>query len=239
MKMKNKKAEQIAAKKRHRDSLKKTRRSELVLNRKDPYRIEKPTILIVCEGENTEPSYFQQFKLSSATIKPIGEGYNTISLVERSIQLAARKLYDQVWCVFDTDPKPDNPNQLQNFNSAIALAEKNGFGVAYSNQAFEYWLILHFDDHQGGAMDRKDYDKKINNLLKPFGLTYDGKKSKVISEKIFEILDGTDAKTNEFRKVLAIKRAKRNYNLFDHTNPSLEESSTTVFKLVEELMKYI
>ena len=109
-------------------------------------------ILIVCEGKNTEPSYFKQFRISSAIVKSIGEGYNTISLVKRAKQLAKRKKYDQIWCVFDADPKLDNTKQAQNFNNAIKLAEKHKFGIAYSNQAFEYWLILHLDDHQGGAM---------------------------------------------------------------------------------------
>lgn len=239
MKMKNKRAEQIASKKTHRESLKTKRRSEPLLVRSEATKIERPTILIVCEGENTEPSYFRQFKLSSATIRPVGEGYNTISLVKRAIQLSTEKSYDQVWCVFDADPKPDNPKQAQNFNDAIKLANKNGFGIAYSNQAFEYWIILHFDDHQGGGMSRSDYNDKINSLLKPYGLTYEGESSKVITEDIFEVLDGVDKKTNKERKRITIEGAERNYDLFDHKNPANEESSTTVFRLVEELLKYV
>lgn len=233
MKMKDKRAEQIEAKKRHREQLKSKRRNEPVFERSEPVLQEKPTILIVCEGENTEPSYFSQFRLSTATIKSIGEGYNTISLVNRAIELAKEKDYEQVWCVFDKDDF-----DIHDFNNAIVTAEAQNFGVAYSNQAFEYWIILHFDDHQGGGMHRKDYDKKINNLLKPFKLTYDGEGSKVITEEIFEVLDGIDEKTNRERKVLAIQRAKRNYEQFEHANPATEESSTTVFRLVETLLKY-
>ena len=239
MKMKNKKAEQIVTKKAHKESLKTRRRAEPLLERSEAKILERPTILIVCEGENTEPSYFRQFKLSSATIKPVGEGYNTISLVKRALHLSKEKSYEQVWCVFDADPKPDNPKHAKNFNDAVKLAERKGFGVAYSIQAFEYWLILHFDDHQGGGMNRNDYNNKINQLLKPFGLTYDGESNKIITEEIFELLDGIDKKTNKERKRLAIYRAARNYDLFDHFNPSNEESSTTVFRLVEELLKYV
>jgi hypothetical protein len=239
MKMKNKKANQIASKLAHKETLKTKRRAEPLLERAEAKILEKPTILIVCEGENTEPSYFRQFKLSSATIKPVGEGYNTISLVKRAVQLSKEKSYNQVWCVFDADPKPDNPNQSKNFNDAVTLAEREGFGIAYSNQAFEYWLIIHFDDHQGGGMNRNDYNNKINQILKPFGLTYDGEGNKIITEEIFEVLDGIDKKTNKERKRLAISRAERNYDIFDHTNPANEESSTTVFRLVEELLKYV
>jgi hypothetical protein len=233
MKMKDKRAEQIEAKKQHREQLKSKRRNEPVFERSEPVLQEKPIILIVCEGKNTEPSYFSQFRLSTATIEPIGEGYNTISLVNRAAELAKEKDYEQVWCVFDKDNF-----DINDFNNAIVTAEAQNFGVAYSNQAFEYWIILHFDDHQGGGMHRKDYDKKINNLLKPFKLTYDGEGSKVITEEIFEVLDGIDEKTNRERKVLAIQRAKRNYELLEHTNPATEESSTTVFRLVETLLKY-
>ena len=160
-------------------------------------------------------------------------------MVERAIHHSQERTYDQVWCVFDADPKPDNPNQAQNFNAAINLAEKNSFGVAYSNQAFEYWIILHFDDHQGGAMPRADYNDKINNLLKQFGVTFDGNGSKIITEKIFNLLIGLDENTNTQRLLLAIRRAKRNYNLLDLLNPANEESSTTLFRLIEELLKYI
>lgn len=234
MKMKNKKAEQIAAKQRHKEQLKAKRRSEPNLGRPIAELIEKPSILIVCEGKNTEPSYFNQFRLSSATVKSVGEGYNTISLVNRTIQLSEKQKYDQVWCVFDKDDFDEN-----DFNNAIQIAQSREFGVAYSNQSFEYWLILHFDDHQGGGMHRNGYDNKINELLKPFGVTYDGNGNKIVTENFFELLDGIDIKTNKKRVDLAIARATRNYDQFDHKNPAKEESSTTVFRLVEELLKYL
>lgn len=232
--MKNKIEEQIAAKKRHKEQLKKKRKTEPDFERAEPVLFEKPTILIVCEGLNTEPSYFNQFRLSSATVKPVGEGYNTVSLVNRAIQLASEKKYEQVWCVFDKDDFSDN-----DFNNAIVMAKANNFGLAYSNQAFEYWLILHFNDHQGGGMHRDDYNDKINQLIKPFKVEYDGKKSKIIDEDFFELLDGFDEKTEEKRVDLAIKRAERNYKQYNHLNPAKEESTTTVFKLVKELLKYI
>ena len=47
-------------------------------------------------------------------------------------------MYSQVWVVFDKDDFDD-------FDEAVALAEKYGFKVAWSNQSFEYWLYLHFN----------------------------------------------------------------------------------------------
>lgn len=234
MKMKNKRAEQIADKEKHRKQLKAQRRREPSLERPVAELIEKPSILIVCEGENTEPSYFNQFRITSAKVKPVGEGYNTVSLVKRALELAQKRNYDQVWCVFDKDDFEDN-----DFNSAIKIAETNNFGVAYSNQSFEYWLILHLNDHQGGGMHRDSYNDKINELLKPFNVNYDGNGNKLINEDFFELLDGIDSKTNRKRVEIAIDRAERNCNYFDHTNPAKEESSTTVFRLVRELLKYM
>jgi hypothetical protein len=234
MKMKDKKAEQKAAKQKHREQLKAQRRKESSLERPVAELTEKPSILIVCEGENTEPSYFNQFRITSAKVKSVGEGYNTISLVNRALALSQQGNYDQVWCVFDKDDFNDNE-----FNSAIQIAIANNFGVAYSNQSFEYWLILHFNDHQGGGMHRDSYNNKINEHLKPFKVTYDGNGTKLIEEDFFELLDGIDDKTSRKRAELAIDRAERNYNHFDHTNPAREESSTTVFRLVRELLKYV
>lgn len=233
--MKNKKGTQIEAKRRHKAELaaaKARRRGEQVLDRAAPTREVKPTILIVCEGENTEPSYFSQFKLTSATIKTVGNGFNTESLVQAAIKLVEKQYYEQVWCVFDKDTFP-----AERFNNAINMAEARGINVAYSNQAFEYWLILHFEDHQGAKMNRSDYHEKINQYLDEFGLAYDGKGSKKVDQGFFDVLMGANENGNK-RIQLAIKRAKRNYERWDHRSPALEESTTTVFKLIEEILKY-
>jgi hypothetical protein len=228
-----------ANRQRHRESLrsaKSSRRSQPSLERNEPFRETKPAILIVCEGENTEPSYFSRFRLSSARIYPVGEGYNTVSLVNRAIALkeSFADNYDQVWCVFDKDDYSAN-----DFNQAIAIASANGFGVAYSNQAFEYWLILHFEDHQGGGCHRYDYEEKINGYMLPLGIRFNGNGRKIVDASIFRLLMGFDLHTGRQRVSLAIERAKRNYAKLDHRSPATEESSTTVFKLVEELLKYL
>ncbi|MEO0044241.1 MAG: hypothetical protein RL329_3689 [Bacteroidota bacterium] len=203
-----------------------------------PHKGVKKRYLIVCEGENTEPSYFKQFKLKTATIKTLGEGFNTLSLVLRTMEIIDSEIdeYDYVWCVFDRDSFP-----AQRFNEAIKTAKKAGFQVAYSNQAFEYWLILHFQDHQGGALERQAYDDKINEYLKPLKCKYDGKKSKIISDKLFEILLANDSKTQRPRIQLAIERAKKILNWHEsmEITPEQAESSTTVFKLVENILQFV
>jgi hypothetical protein len=222
------------------------RKQQPDLERATPVLEVKPTILIYCEGKNTEPSYFQKFRISSATVKIFGEGKNTLSLVQEAEMIANKakdngKPFEKVWCVFDADPKPDNPKQLENFNAAVAYSKKLGYGTAYTNQAFEYWLILHFEDHQGGSMLRTDYHSKLNSYLKPLGLFYDGHHSKKISKEIYEVLFET-VKTDKNGKPvsrcdIATTRAQRIYDTKEEPrNPGNEESSTTVHLLVEELL---
>ena len=119
-------------------------------------------------------------------------------------------------CVFDKDDFSES-----DFNNAILIAKANNFGLAYSNQAFEYWLILHFNDHQGGGMHRDDYDDRINKLIKPFKVFYDGKKSKMIDEDFFELLDGFDKKTA--RTVTITNKRTSWMNKISVIVPSLDE----------------
>ena len=93
--------------------------------------------LIVCEGKKTEPLYFEQFRAPGLVVKVEGIGMNTISLVKEALRLRDEGNYDQVWCVFDKD-------DFEQFDDAIQLARREGMKVAYSNQAFELWYVLHF-----------------------------------------------------------------------------------------------
>lgn len=132
---------------------------ERTLKRASSLRIVKQTFLIVCEGEVTEPEYFNSFRLTSANVKAIGKGMNTISLVKeaiaiRDIEKRRNRNYDQCWVVFDKDDFADS-----DFNAAIQMAQANVFHVAYSNQAFEFWFLLHFNLYQG-AIHRNRYTER-------------------------------------------------------------------------------
>ncbi len=185
----------------------------------------KQTFLIVCEGVNTEPDYFNAFRLTSAHVKAIGQGMNTLSLVQKAINFKEQekrkgRVYNQNWVVFDRDDFPE-----KDFNAAIQLATKNGFEVAYSNQAFEYWFLLHFNLYQG-ALHRSMYEGMLNDLL---GFAYSKKSG--VSLKMFNVLLS--------KQVQAIHHARMVMPQFDGENPAQEESSTTVYRLVEELNKYL
>jgi len=235
--MRSKNSDERQNKERHKEELraaKERRRNGPVLKAKEPTIQESPIVLIVCDGENTEPNYFDQLRFRSVTVKTVGEGYNTLSLVKRAIQLQQKGNYEKVWVVFDKDDFGDEA-----FHKAIRLAEQNDFGIAWSNQSFEYWLILHFEDHQGGGLHRDNYGDKINRYIEPEA-HYDSEGSKAISEDFFDQLESIDPKTGRLRRELAVNRAKRNHEYWvagGHRAAKME-SCTLVYGLIDYLMDF-
>lgn len=200
-------------------------RVERKLTRVSGVREIKQTFLIICEGVNTEPDYFNAFRLTSANVKAVGQGMGTLALVQKAINIKEQekrkgRIYNQNWVVFDKDDFPEN-----DFNNAILLARQNGFEAAYSNQAFGFWFLLHFNLYQG-ALHRSGYEKMLSDLL---GFSYTKKSG--ISSKMFNTLLP--------KQQQAITHAKTIMKQFNGNNPAKEESSTTVYLLVEELNKFI
>lgn len=195
------------------------------LTRKQGTREVKQSFLIVCEGVRTEPDYFKAFRMTTATVKAIGQAMNTVSLVNKAISireadLKKKREYDQCWVAFDKDDFP-----AKDFNQAIALAKKNGFQVAYSNQAFEYWFLLHFNPYKG-AIHRNSYPEMLTKLT---GLSYS--KSEGFGAVMYNRLINLQPQ--------AIKNAKAVLAEISRGNPAMEESSTTVHILVNELNRYL
>jgi len=131
-------------------------------------REERQRFLIVCEGEKTEPNYFESFKQDLprhvVQLDIYGEGANTLSLIERAQCIRdSRKFgdypFDQVWVVFDRDSFDP-----ADFDNAIHKAESDGMRCAWSNEAFELWYILHFEFRNTG-MCRTEYQGKLGALL--------------------------------------------------------------------------
>ena len=195
------------------------------LSRRQGVREIKQSFLIICEGEKTEPDYFKSFRMTAATIKAVGQAMNTMTLVSKAISIREadqkrKRVYDQCWVVFDKDNFP-----AKDFNQAILYAEKNGFKVAYSNQAFEYWFLLHYNLYTG-AIHRNQYKDMLTKLT---GMPYC--KTEGYGAVMYNLLLS--------RQQQAIKNAEIVLAEISHGNPAEEESSTTVHRLVQELNKYL
>lgn len=190
--------------------------------RKVGTREPKQRFLIVCEGDQTEPNYFRGFRVPADVIVDIepGAGMHT-SVVRRAIDIAKefQDVYDQVWCVFDRDK---NGHNSKSFNEALELARHNGILVAYSNDAFELWYLLHFNYHDT-AMHRHDYITKLKVFL--------GSDYRKNDPNMYEKL--------ESRINVADRNARKLLSRYKPTRPEQDDPSTTVHLLVEQLRKYL
>lgn len=104
-------------------------------SQKSPRR--KQSILLICEGEVTEFTYFkalkQEYRLQSFTLEFLFPGGPT-SIAQEAVN--QKRYYDYVWAVFDR-------NEHNGYEQAVQRCHDAGIGVAYSNPCFELWLILH------------------------------------------------------------------------------------------------
>ena len=114
--------------------------------RRGPVREPYDRVLIVCEGEKTEPFYFRGLRsvhrLSSANVVVTpANGSDPISIVNYAEARLGE--YERVYCVFDR-------NGHQNYDEAVRLVAQSAAGRARkliaitSWPCFEFWLLLHF-----------------------------------------------------------------------------------------------
>jgi len=187
------------------------------LSRRIYFREPNQTFLIVCEGKNTEPLYFNSFKVPKDVkkVNAVGLGRNTVSLVKEAIKLKDKNDYDQVWVVFDVEDYVP-----LDVNAALALAKDNSIRVACSNEAFEIWFLLHFN-YYNTAISRSQYP---DLLTRNTGIEYD--KGCDMYARLVPLQEQ------------AIRNAKRLLAEYDPYDPSRCNPSTTVHKLVEELNRF-
>lgn len=161
------------------------RRNTPTIRRRQSRREPKRRFFLFCEGENTEPAYFDALKrtLTGTLIKvetrpgvgvPMTIATEAVKFAQ-SLGLTTKsrrrrnsfEKNDEVWAVFDRDDHPK-------FDEAVSLCESNGVGVARSNPCFELWLILHERDY-----DRPDHRDVVQRELKKLRPEYDNRRGKI------------------------------------------------------------
>ena len=195
--------------------------------------------LIVTEGTQTEPNYFNGLKrkihkkvsgnvdIVAPAIDVKGKGLGTCSLIEETLNLIkhARILYQNVWVVFDRD-------DFEDFDAAVKMARENNIQAAWSNSCFEYWIDLHFE-YCVQELTSEDWRRRVDHQFKKSGMN--GGVYQKNDENIFEEL------SEEGRLDNAFANAKRRMGEFNSTKdvPSKFNPGTTVYQLVENLMQYL
>ena len=144
-----------------------------------PGHVERRRVLIVCEDSKSSRFYFEGFPVDRhrAIVKAVGTGMNTDSLVEEAVRLQNQaqqqgSAFSHVWCVFDRDSFPP-----ANYARAFELANNNRFKVAWANEAFELWYLLHFHYLDAG-ISRAEYPSRLTKRL---GVDYDKSDQKIFA----------------------------------------------------------
>jgi RloB-like protein len=205
------------------------------------------SILIVCEGERTEPNYFKAFQVSGVKVEVKGTGSSNITLVNDAITIWKEyakedKYFEVLWCVFDRDSfSPQNYNQ--SFNAIEAEQDKLNrkykrrvnreikIKIAYSNEAFELWYLLHYNYHENG-ISRRRYKKLLKDRM--------GKEYKKNDAGMYDLLQNLTLETGGRQgQEFAASNARRLRQKCTPANCHNQNPSTSVDLLVEELNQHL
>lgn len=203
------------------------------LRRKKAFKAPRDRVLIVCEGEQTEPIYFRhligKLRISSAKVLVIGKecGSAPKSIVEYAVEKIRKEqdnAFDQVWCIFDVEIPP-HISLDEAYNNIVSYTPPENTNTilksAISNPCFEYWYILHFEKTSQTFASKK----QLMNVLKKHIPSYD-KANKKIPEWLYPKLEAAIQHAKE------VIREKHCGDDLRDCNPS-----THVHKLAEYLQE--
>ncbi len=222
------------------------------------------TFIIFCEDEVSEPIYFKYFETSLIKVNPIKKQkskmsnvFNAICYCEQNGLMEAEMSLNcsdtQVWCVYDRDIEESESAIIQgnvDFNEAIKTANNRGIRVAWSNDSFELWVLLHFEDIDITDSRYKNRLAYYGRLTEIFKSLPNPNEDLIAALKHSSFSYKQDFKhENNFRNIVrnelvvrtqkAIERAKAIENFHSASiKPSHEKSPCTfVHYLVEELIR--
>lgn len=118
------------------------------IGRKRRPRRERQRVLVVTEGEVTEPQYvqglLQHLRSSGVTVRPAttkGVGRDPMKVLRQAERFADEDPdgYDSVWLLIDVDDHA-------HLNECLKQANGKGYKAVVSNPCFEVWLLWHFEN---------------------------------------------------------------------------------------------
>jgi len=141
---------------------------KIVNPRRSLGRKEKKRFLIVCDGKETEPQYFNalvRYKRRTvfADILPTDHS-GPVHTIKKAVRIRNKEeddQYDEVWCVFDAE---DRKNILQ-LQRAYQLAMDEKIQLAISKPCIEYWFLLHFSDTHRSFRSYNEVKKALEKIL--------------------------------------------------------------------------
>ena len=192
---------------------------------------QRDKFYIITNGKETEYNYFTALKSKKSTydVSVLFTNADPVGLV----QYAQNYVQDsnQVWVVFDVDYTHKDGRLIP----ALTLAEKSGVKYAFSNLAFEVWLISHLkkcEQELNAAGHKCLLDEYLNS--KKEGLTY-SKNDEAALKKYF--IPYYKTAINNAKIVYQKRKVAHTEQYGGNSRMKIWEwnSSTTVFLLVEAL----
>ena len=189
-------------------------------------RKQNKVMLIALEDTKSSRYYFQalaKHKNNAAKIFFVDHiGTTPVSVLKAIRNYESKNLdvkYEKAWIVIDRDSF-----EKENFKCTIEECRANNICVAFSNECYELWILLHFKNITS-YKSRHDIKKDLNKIFKDkFGCEY--KKSE---QNIYQMI-------NEYQDD-AIKRAesliKRLLKEKDYIEPYDDNPATTIHFLVQ------
>jgi hypothetical protein len=113
------------------------------------------------------------------------------------------------------------------FNSAIAKAESNEIQTAWSNEAFEIWVLLHFE-YVNHGMPREDYQKSLERVIDQ-ARGVPGYRYKKNAPDTFKLINTLGSQNQ------AIAWAKKLLESHEGAKFAKHNPCTRIYKLVKEL----
>lgn len=120
------------------------------LRRNRAKRSSYDMVLIVCEGERTEPNYFRamiddlQLNTANIVIAKNTAGSSPKNVVEFALEeYRKEKEYDRIYCIFDKDRHATYDIALDRIRRT-KLQKGRVIVASTSVPCFEFWLLLHF-----------------------------------------------------------------------------------------------
>lgn len=197
--------------------------------RKEAIREERKKILIVTEGEKTEPLYFKDLirkhRILTAQVDIDGSSKSCPKKVyEHAVKLYKESKsggapYDKVYCVFDRD----SHSAYQYTLDTISTAQPSDTFVAIrSVPCFEYWLLLHFTYTTSpyAKTQKKSEADKVIDELKSYIPGYE---------------KGADSLYSDLSEQLAFAKHNSKRSLKDAKQRNDENPSSHIHVLIDEL----
>lgn len=190
---------------------------------------QRKKFLIICEGY-TEEIYFDSFpdpkgRIDIEFFNLKGRAKSRLIQKIKNRVRSSKIKYDKIWCVFDRDYNEGTEEENKDFNEKISKGNKlEKCEMIYSNDAFELWFLLHYEDWKEPSLRSVYYEKLITQWQ--LRSEKDLKKKDFCKKRYEELLP---------YQVLAIERAKKLYAEHQHKDPHDQNPVTMVYRLVEEL----